>query len=77
MDALIVLMSFLPLILFSLIFAIFSYKVAEKTGKSKGLYVFVTIIPFVGTLFLVYLLYSTILLLLDEVNALKRVNTAK
>ena len=64
-------LSFLPLILVSAIFSIFTYKVAEKTGQSKLLYVFITLIPGIGTIFLIYLVYATILKLLDEVNRLK------
>ncbi|WP_050477718.1 hypothetical protein [Herbaspirillum rhizosphaerae] len=66
------LISFLPMFIMQLIYAVFVAQIAARTNKNVPVYVVVTLIPFVGMFFLIYVLWSTILSLLDSVNQLKQ-----
>ncbi len=64
-------MSFLPITILNLILSIFTYKIAQKTNANKWLYVFLTVIPGIGTVFFMYIVLSSILMKLDQINYLK------
>ncbi len=51
--------------------SIFTYKIAERTNQNKWIYVLLTLIPGFGFIFFIYILLSSILLILDEINYLK------
>ena len=64
-------LSLLPLILIQTIYAIFIAQIAKRTEKSVLKYVVISLIPFIGAFFFIYVMWSTILGLLDAVNQLK------
>lgn len=71
------LISFLPMFIMQLIYAVFVGQIAARTNKNVPVYVVVTLIPIVGMFFLIYVFWSTILSLLDSVNQLKQSLTSK
>ena len=64
-------LSLLPLILIQTIYAIFIAQIAKRTEKSVLKYVVISLIPFIGAFFFIYVMWSTLLGLLDSVNQLK------
>ncbi len=62
------LMTFLPLILFSIPFAIGAYFVAERMGRSRALWVVLTLIPIVNFIFYIYVMFAILLYVLDRLN---------
>jgi ABC-type uncharacterized transport system permease subunit len=65
--------SFLPLMILQGLYAIFTYKVAEKTNNSKLLYVFVTLIPGIGSVFFFIQILSSIIYCLDKIQKIQQV----
>lgn len=63
-----VLAQFFPIIAIQALYAIFTYKVAAKTGKNRALYVVVTLIPGIGSIFFVVIVLSSILYCLDKID---------
>ncbi len=61
-------MTFLPLILMSIPFAIGAYFVAGRMGRSRALWVILTLIPFVNILFYFYAMFAILLYILDRLN---------
>jgi hypothetical protein len=68
MDTLI---GLLPIFITQLIYAVFVAQVAKRTGKSATAYVALTLIPILGAFFVIYVLWSTALWVLDSINELK------
>ncbi|MEI6846930.1 MAG: hypothetical protein WCK32_02665 [Chlorobiaceae bacterium] len=62
------LIQLIPMILVQCLYAIFTYKVAEKTNKNKALYVVITLIPVLGSLFFFITILTSILYALDEIK---------
>jgi hypothetical protein len=60
------LMSLLPWLIISIFFGWGNYLLATKSARSGILYAALTIIPLVGFVVTVYLLYSCIIRLLDQ-----------
>lgn len=63
--------SFLPIFIMQAIYAVFIAQIAKRTGKNVPFYVIVSIIPFVGAFFFIYVMWSTVLRVLDSINELK------
>lgn len=68
MDTLI---SFVPMFIMQLIYAVFVAQVAKRTGKNPIVYVVLTLMPIIGAFFVIYVLWSTALWALDSINELK------
>jgi len=64
--------SFLPLMILQSFYTIFTYKVAEKTNNSKLLYVFLTLIPGVGSVFFFIQILSSIIYCLDKIQRIEQ-----
>lgn len=64
--------SFLPIILVQAIYAAFVFQIAKRTGKNVLAYCVITLIPGVGMLFFVYVMWSAFVGLLDAVNRLEK-----
>ncbi len=62
------LMTFLPIFLMSIPFAIGAYFVAERMGRSQALWVVLTLIPFVNFFFYIYAMFAILLYVLDRLN---------
>ncbi len=67
--------SFLPIFIMQAIYAVFVAQIAKRTGKNVPLYVIVSIIPLVGAFFFIYVMWSTVLRVLDSINELKAQKT--
>jgi hypothetical protein len=63
--------TFLPLMITQLLYAVLAVQIAKRRNKSVPLYFFVSIIPIVGAFFFVYVMWTTILYVLDSINELK------
>ncbi|MEN3294524.1 MAG: hypothetical protein V7642_3777 [Burkholderiales bacterium] len=63
--------SFLPMLIMQAIYAIFVAQIAKRTNKNVPVYVIVSLIPFVGAFFFIYVMWSTVLSVLDSINELK------
>lgn len=53
------------------IYAIFASQIAKRTNRSGPLFVVLTLIPFLGAFFFIYVMWSTALFVLDSLNELK------
>ena len=62
---------FLPLFTMQVIYAIFVAQIAKRTRKPVLVYVIFSLIPFVGAFFFIYVMWTTILRVLDSINELK------
>lgn len=63
--------SLLPLILMQSIYAILTVQIAKRTGRSVPAYLVMSLIPIIGAFFFIYVMWSTILFVLDSINELK------
>lgn len=63
--------SFLPIFIMQAIYAVFVAQIAKRTNKNVPIYVIASLIPFVGTFFFIYVMWSTVLRVLDSINELK------
>ncbi|RZI41518.1 hypothetical protein EGT07_18225 [Herbaspirillum sp. HC18] len=63
--------SFLPIFIMQAIYAVFAAQIAKRTNKNVPLYVIVSLIPFIGTFFFIYIIWSTVLWALDSINELR------
>jgi uncharacterized membrane protein len=63
--------SFLPMFIMQAIYAIFMAQIAKRTNKNVAAYVILSLIPFVGVFFFIYVMWSTVLWTLDSINALR------
>lgn len=63
--------SFLPMLIMQAIYAIFVAQIAKRTNKNVSVYVIVSLIPLVGAFFFIYVIWSTVLSVLDSINELK------
>jgi hypothetical protein len=66
-----IILSFLPMFIMQVVYAIFVAQIARRTNKNVPVYVIVSLIPIVGVFFLVYVFWSTALWALDSINELK------
>ena len=63
--------SFLPIFIMQAIYAVFVAQIARRTSKNVPFYIVATLIPFVGAFFFIYVMWSTVLRMLDSINELK------
>lgn len=63
--------SFLPMFIMQAIYTIFVAQVAKRTKKNVPVYVFVSLIPFVGAFFFIYVMWTTVLWGIDSINELR------
>lgn len=63
--------SFFPFVIVQVVFAVFAAQIATRTSRSAPLFVAFTLIPLLGLFFFLYVMWSTILLVLDRLNELK------
>jgi uncharacterized membrane protein len=63
--------SFLPMLIMQAIYAVFVAQIAKRTGRSVPVYVILSLIPIVGAFFFIYVMWSTVLRVLDSINELK------
>jgi hypothetical protein len=63
--------SFLPIILMQSIYAILTVQIARRTNRSVPTYLIILLIPLIGAFFFVYVMWSTVLFVLDSINELK------
>lgn len=63
--------SFLPMFIMQVVYAIFVAQIAKRTNKSVAFYVILSLVPFVGTFFFMYVMWTTVLWTLDSINALR------
>jgi O-antigen ligase len=61
---------FLPVFIMQVIYAIFVAQIAKRTKKPVVVYVIFTLVPFVGAFFFIYVMWTTILRMLDSINEL-------
>lgn len=64
-------LSFLPIILMQAIYAILTVQIARRTNRSVPTYLIISLIPLIGAFFFVYVMWSTVLFVLDSINELK------
>jgi uncharacterized membrane protein len=67
--------SFLPMFIMQVIYAVFMAQIAKRTNKSATVYVIVSLIPFIGAFFFIYVMWSTVLWTLDSINELRAKKT--
>jgi cyanate permease len=65
------LISYLPMFIMQIIYAILVGQIAKRRNKNAFAYVVASLIPFIGVFFFIYVMWSTILWMLDSINALK------
>jgi hypothetical protein len=53
------------------IYAILTVQIAKRTGRSVPAYLVMSLIPIIGAFFFIYVMWSTILFVLDSINELK------
>lgn len=63
--------SFLPMMIIQVIYAVFAGQVAKRTQRSVPAFVILTLIPGLGMLFFIYVIWSTALFILDSISELK------
>lgn len=63
--------SFLPFLTMQVIYSIFVAQIAKRTNKNVVLYVVLSLIPFLGAFFFIYVMWTTLLRVLDQLNELK------
>lgn len=61
-------MSLVPFMLISIPFAIGNYLIADRLGKSKGLWVILSFVPGISFLFGIYVFYITAITILDRLK---------
>jgi hypothetical protein len=59
-----------------IVYAIFTGQIAKRRNKNVIAYVIVSLIPFVGMFFFIYVMWSTVLWTLDSINELRIGNRA-
>jgi uncharacterized membrane protein len=59
-----------------IVYAIFTAQIAKRRHKNVVAYVLVSLIPFVGMFFFIYVMWSTVLWTLDSINELRVRNGA-
>jgi len=68
---------FLPILTTQVIYAIFVAQIAKRTNKNVLVYVILSLIPFLGLFFFIYVMWTTILRMLDSINELKAAQVGK
>lgn len=68
------LIEFAPMLTMQAIYAIFVVQIAKRTQKNVPVYTILSLIPFVGLFFFIYVFWGTFLYLLDSINQLKAQN---
>jgi hypothetical protein len=58
----------IPYLVISILFAIGAYHIAGRMGRSKALWVILTIIPVVNFFFYIYAFFAVLLYILDRLN---------
>lgn len=64
-------LSLLPLFIMQSIYAVLVAQIARRRNKSVLIYVLASLIPVAGTFFFMYVMWSTILNVLDSINEIK------
>ena len=64
-------LSFLPIFIIQVVYAVFVAQIARRTNKNMPVYVIVSLVPIVGSFFFIYVFWSTALWALDSINELK------
>ena len=66
------LLSFLPFLLISILFAILNFIIAPQKGKNRIVYLLLSLIPMLGTLLSIYLISLTDIKLLDKIEKIEQ-----
>lgn len=53
------------------IYAAFAAQIARRTNRSVPMFVALTLIPMLGAFFFIYVMWSTVIYILDSINELK------
>ena len=64
-------LSFLPMFIMQVVYAVFVAQIARRTKKNVPVYVIASLVPIVGVFFFIYVFWSTALWALDSINELK------
>lgn len=68
---------FLPILTMQVIYAIFAAQIAKRTDKNVPVYLILSLIPFFGLFFLIYVMWTTVLRVLDSINELKAAQVSR
>lgn len=66
-----IIISLLPMIIMQSIYAILTVQIAKRTNRSVPLYLILSLIPIAGAFFFIYVMWTTVLYVLDSINELK------
>jgi hypothetical protein len=68
---------FLPILTMQVIYANFAAQIAKRTDKNVPVYLILSLIPFFGLFFLIYVMWTTVLRVLDSINELKAAQVSR
>jgi len=53
------------------IYAIFAFQIAKRTNRNVPVFLVLSLIPIIGAFFFIYVMWSTVIYVLDSINQLK------